>query len=111
MKKRKWCYIMNPTAYEMSCDLCGGTNITWSEYERMIWCYDCKKDTHGKDGIFGGPIGLEVCKLLGISFDRIDIKTGERLFMNRKGNKFVYEKAAKQGDSACQAEESKEITN
>lgn len=75
MRKRKWVYCQQPTVYEISCDLCGGSNITWSEFEHMIWCYDCKKDTRGTEGIFDGPIPLEVSKILGISFDRIDLKT------------------------------------
>jgi len=72
---------MKPTAYEISCDLCGGSNIEWSEYEHMVWCYDCEKDTPGNGGIFDGPIGLELCRILGISFDRIDLKTETRRYM------------------------------
>jgi len=33
MKKRKWFYIHKPAEFEMTCDKCGGSNITWSEYE------------------------------------------------------------------------------
>jgi len=81
MKKRTWCYIMKPTAYQISCDLCSGDNLAWSEYEKMVWCFDCEKDTPGNGGIFTGPIPLEVCELLGISFDRIDLATGNRIKM------------------------------
>ena len=79
MEKRTWCYCMKPTAYEISCDLCGGTNIHWSEFEHMIWCYDCEKDTPGNPGIFDGPIPIKLCEMLGMSFDRIDLTTGERI--------------------------------
>ena len=79
MKKRTWCYVMKPTAYEISCDLCGGINIHWSEFEKMIWCYDCEKDTRGNGGIFDGPVPLKLCEMLGMSFDRIDLKTNKRL--------------------------------
>ncbi len=90
MKKRTWIYIHKPTVYEISCDSCGGNNIEWSEFEGMIWCYDCKIDTPGNDGLFSGPIGLEVCRLLGISFDRIDIKTGKRSYMKVVKDKLVW---------------------
>jgi len=73
--KRTWVYAMQPTAYEIFCDKCGGHTITWSEYRGMIWCYECKIDTPGTGGIFDGPIPLEVCNLLRITFDRIDLKT------------------------------------
>ncbi len=87
MNKRKWYYVMQPAAYEMSCDICGGNNITWSEFEKMIWCYDCQKDTPGNGGIFDGPIPINVCQILGVSFDRIDIATGKILIMREiEGN-------------------------
>lgn len=87
LKKRKWIYIQSPTAYECHCDLCGGNNITWSEYQHMFWCYDCQKDTSGFLGIFDGPIPLEVSKLLGICFDRIHLKTGRIMNMvSREGS-------------------------
>ena len=90
MKKRKWIYIQNPKVYGISCDLCNGDNIEWSEFERMIWCYDCKKDTHGNEGIFDGPIPMGCSNLIGMNFDRIELKTGQRLYMTRRGNKIVY---------------------
>jgi hypothetical protein len=74
MRKRKWYYVLKPQEYEMTCDKCGGSNITWSEFEHMIWCYDCGIDTSGIDGIFGGPIGWGVAQMLGISFARYYIK-------------------------------------
>ena len=89
MKKRKWVYILKPTAYEMSCDLCNGNNITWSEYENMIWCYDCEKDTPGNGGIFSSPIPIQLAKMFGLSFDRIDLKTKEILYM-KVGKKRLY---------------------
>lgn len=82
MRKRTWCYAQKPIIYEITCDLCQGTNTTWSEYIDHIWCYDCEKDTKGTEGIFGGPIGIGVCNLLGIRFDRINLKT--RKIMKQK---------------------------
>lgn len=92
MRKRKWVYIQNPTAYEISCDLCNGTDIAWSEYEHMIWCYKCNKDTRGNPGIFGGPIPLEACEIFGISMNKIDLSTGDILYMRvtKKGDKVIW---------------------
>jgi hypothetical protein len=39
----------------------------------MIWCYKCKKDVKGTEGIFGGPIPVEAAAVMGISFDRWDM--------------------------------------
>ena len=91
MKKRKWCYVQPPTAYDIACDICGGNNITWSEYEGHVWCYDCEKDTGGTGGIFDGPIPYELTQMLGISFDKIDMATGKRLYMKDKDGKLVWE--------------------
>lgn len=77
MMKREWVYIQKPIVYEMSCDLCGGINIEWSEYEGMIWCYDCQKDTKGNGGLFDGPISLELCDMFGISFKRFYMNENE----------------------------------
>jgi hypothetical protein len=81
MKKREWCYCQQPVAYDMHCDKCKGTNITWSEFEGMLWCYDCEIDTPGFPGIFDGPIPVVTCKLMGISFDRIRLSDGKLLKM------------------------------
>lgn len=74
MKKRTWVYVMKPQEYEISCDKCGGSNIEWSEYEHKIWCYDCKIDTDGNEGIFGGPIPVMASAIMGITFNRYNIK-------------------------------------
>ena len=81
-QKRTWVWIMKPQKYEIACDICGGSNIEWSEFEHMIWCYECQKDTPGNGGIFDGPIPLGACALLGLSFDRVDLQTGKRLYLH-----------------------------
>ena len=81
---------MEPTAYEMRCDKCGGSNITWSEFEKCIWCYDCKIDTPGTGGIFDGPIPCEVAKIFGISFDRLYFKDKSIRKMRISGNKLIW---------------------
>ena len=76
MTKRKWVYIQSPVKYDIRCDKCGGTHIAWSEYEHMIWCYDCEIDTGGTEGIFDGPIPIGVMGIFGITFDRYYFKSG-----------------------------------
>jgi len=90
LKKRTWHYIMKPYEYSMCCDKCNGTNIEWSEYDGMIWCYDCKIDTKGFGEIFDGPIGFGVCELLGISFNRWDIANERIEYPRIVGNKIEY---------------------
>ncbi len=72
--KRTWHYILNPTAYEIHCDKCHGHNIEWSEYVGLIWCYDCKVDTRGTEGVFGGPIPQALSEMLGMVFHIYDMK-------------------------------------
>ncbi len=88
MNKRKWCYVLEPSLYDCACDKCGGSNITWSEYEGMIWCYDCEIDTSGYPGIFDGPIPIGLSSMLGIVFDRINLETQkiEKMIINDKGS-------------------------
>jgi hypothetical protein len=74
MRRRTWHYVCKPAVYEIACDKCHGTNIEWSEFEHMIWCYDCKIDTPGTGGIFDSPIPMGVTELLGMSLDRYNIK-------------------------------------
>lgn len=84
LKKRKWHHLHQPDYYECCCETDvnrkPGTpakhRVTWSEYERMLWCYDCKKDMKGFGGIFDGPIPLQATiMMLGeYCFHRWDIK-------------------------------------
>ncbi len=90
MKKRKWVYVQKPQEYEISCDMCGGNNIEWSEFEKMIWCYDCKKDTRGNGGIFDGPIPFHATEILGIRLERYYFKENEIRKPEIKGNKMEY---------------------
>ena len=76
--KREICYIDNPYKFGIACDKCDGSNIAWSEWEGMIWCFDCEIDTEGTPGIFDGPILLNTTKLmLGVSFDQVNLETGK----------------------------------
>ena len=91
MKRREWIYCQEPAAYEISCSICGG-EVQWSEYEHKVWCWRCLKDTEGSVSLFDGPMALEACELLGICLDKIDLKTGKRLYIKIKGGKVVWEK-------------------
>lgn len=85
LKKRTWHYVQKPAEYEIACDKCNGTNIDWSEFEHMIWCHDCKIDTRGNEGIFGGPIPVQLAGILGMSFDRYEMEKKEiHKFINGK---------------------------
>jgi hypothetical protein len=79
-EKRKHCYVMHPLDYEISgCPKCGGTNVTWSEYVHHLWCYDCKVDYIPEfNGIFDGPIPLQLTEMMGIKLDRVNLETGKR---------------------------------
>jgi hypothetical protein len=89
-KKREWIYCHNPNDYDILCDVCNGNNITWSEFEHKIWCYDCKIDTNGTPGLFNGPISIDLCKMFGISLDRIRLSDGKRLILCNENNKITY---------------------
>lgn len=91
MKKRTEIFCREPAAYEISCNLCGG-EVRWSDYPHKVWCWRCLKDVPGNPGIFGGPIPLEACETMGLCLDKIDLATGERLYLKVKGSKIVWEK-------------------
>lgn len=90
MEKREWVYIQQPSEYEISCLLCKGSNITWSEFEGRVWCWSCNKDTRGTGGIFGGPIPINALGLMGLTLDRIHLKTGKRMKMIDMGDHLEY---------------------
>ncbi len=94
MKKREWHYVLPPTAFELRCNVCDGGRVWWSEYERMIFCFDCQLDVDGTESIFDGPIALNTCYLLGLNFDIYNLKTHqiERLNLEKsEGAELVYD--------------------
>jgi hypothetical protein len=101
MEKRTWMYILPPAQYEIACDICAGANIAWSEWEHMIWCYDCQKDMPGTPGVFGGPIALGVMEMLGLSLDRIDLATGQRSTPKVVDGRIVYVAVGEVADSGA----------
>jgi hypothetical protein len=74
---RTHCYVQHPLSYEIPCPICGSHKVTWSEFESHLWCYNCEKDillTIYNSGVFSGPIPVDVATMLGMSFDRINLK-------------------------------------
>ena len=74
--RRKWCYAQPPAVYCLGPCVCGNAKLQWSEWRGHLWCAKCKLDFVPKhNGIFDGPIPVGCANLLGIRFDRIDLKT------------------------------------
>lgn len=104
--KRTWHYIYPPSHYEVHCNNGGEVNkdhkTTWSEFEGMIWCYDCQKDMKGFGGIFDGPIPVQAAQMMLGSdcFDRWDMRKREvQTFCQGKRN--IYYKRDKQRTSVA----------
>ena len=96
-KKRRWVYVCHPANYDIECEKCHGTNITWSEWEHMIWCYDCEEDVSGTGGIFDGPIPINITEALGISFNRLYLSSPDKMFkpVTRENGRIVYRQCSK----------------
>jgi hypothetical protein len=76
--KRTWVYAQPPSDYEMSPCPCGNADTEWSEWKNHLWCPKCQKDFIPEHkGVFDGPIPIEVAKLLGMDFRRVDLETGK----------------------------------
>jgi hypothetical protein len=103
MKKRTSHYVMKPASYQIACDKCGGYNIEWSEFDKMIWCYDCKIDTKGTPGIFDGPVPVEACAVMGISFDRWDMVKKRVLTWDKYKHKYVPRTTVKPSNASSMA--------
>lgn len=84
LRKRTHIYCQHPQVYEIAgCPNHEEQNYSWSEYEQRLWCFICEVDFEPEHwGIFDGPIPMGLCELMGISFDRINIKTHKRVVPN-----------------------------
>lgn len=68
---------MEPEDYGIPGCPCGNV-AQYSEYVDKLWCSKCCCDfTPEHWGIFDGPIPVNITRLLGISFDRINLETNE----------------------------------
>jgi hypothetical protein len=101
--RRRWVYIQEPSRYEIHCDLCGG-EVMWSEYRKLVWCWRCLRDTPGDAGVFDGPFPMdrEFHAMLGISVDRIHIKTGRilRWELSKSGKRVIWKFERTSNDKA-----------
>lgn len=78
LKKRTWCYVQRPKDYEVAGCACGNHDPDWSEYKDRVWCAKCKIDFEPEHwGILDGPVPVHASELLGIYFDRINLKTNK----------------------------------
>lgn len=92
LKKREWFYAQSPATYEMAGCECGNNDCEWSEFEKHLWCAKCEKDfTPKHSGLFDGPVGINLCEMVGIFFHQINTKSGKlRLWIAGKGEKARY---------------------
>ena len=75
-------YASSATQFELRCPKGKAHKIDYSEFEKHIWCYKCEKDyflpwSSYYTGIFSGPIPINVARIMGMDFRRINIKTQE----------------------------------
>lgn len=78
--RRTWVYVQTPAAYQIAPCSCGNHDLQWSELVGHLWCEKCRKDfVPAHNGVFDGPIPFHLATELGMSFDRIDLATRQRL--------------------------------
>lgn len=76
LEKRTWVYVQRPVKYGIAPHKCGHKNPEWSEYKEHLWCPVCETDFIPEHwGVFDGPVGVHMCALLGICFDRFNLET------------------------------------
>jgi hypothetical protein len=76
MEKRTWVYVQQPKEYGIALHDCGHADSEWSEFQKHLWCPICKVDFIPEHyGVLDGPVGVNVCKAMGISFDRFNLET------------------------------------
>ena len=89
LKKRTWVYIMAPSSYDIAPCGCGNQETQWSEYEGYLWCDKCQKDfVPEHNGVFDGPIPAGAAKMLGMTFDRMEIATGNIKHFNTEEGEY-----------------------
>lgn len=77
-RRRKWIYVSSPVELCYGhCPKCGAADrLIWSTYYPFVWCLNCEDDVIPYHyGVVDGPVAVEVCRLLGISFDAVDLLT------------------------------------
>lgn len=78
LKLREWVYIQRPKDYGVSGCACGNEDPDWSEFKGRLWCQTCRVDFIPQhNGVFDGPILVNVSHLMGLCFSRYIIATQE----------------------------------
>jgi hypothetical protein len=79
LEKREWVYCLRPNKFEVSgCPMCGNPDPDWSEFYHHCWCPVCKIDFQPEhNGIFGGPVCVSACDMIGLYLDQYHVATGE----------------------------------
>ncbi len=75
LEKRKWVYLSQPKDFCIPGCSCGNEETQWSEYKEHLWCCKCEKDfIPENNGVFDGPILIEIAQNLGFSFNRVNLE-------------------------------------
>lgn len=93
LEKRTWYYAGRPCQdYDIpGCARCGNEDIVYSEFKERLWCAKCEIDFEPVHwGLFSGPIAWELCAILGISFDRINLETNKYERATLQSDKIEY---------------------
>ena len=78
LPRRTWHYLRPPAHFEVAPCSCGNHDTQWSEFQSHLWCAECEKDfIPAHTGVFSGPIPRHAAMLLGMSFDRMNLETGQ----------------------------------
>lgn len=87
--KRVWCYFQKPSRHEIECPVCKGNHLDWSEWDKNIWCYDCKKDYSNYTSALSGPVPIQLATMLGLSLDMYNLETQEVQHYDLNKNDFI----------------------
>lgn len=76
LEKRTWVYVQSPEVYGLPQCKLGHPNPQWSEFKGRLWCDQCQEDYIPEhNGVFDGPINVNVAGMLGMCFDRLNLET------------------------------------
>lgn len=77
-KTRGWRFLQPPAAFGMAPCTCGSSATAWSQFDKLLRCDTCGKEfVPAHRGVFDGPIRFRTAHLEGLSFDRLNLRTGE----------------------------------
>ncbi len=74
--KRTHVFLQSPSVYAIPGCSCGNEDTQWSEYQAHLWCDKCAIDFIPEhNGVFDGPIMMNLAQSMGMSFSRLDLTT------------------------------------